>query len=272
MTRVDELLALIDDPSRPAAGPGADDDPLLALLVHLAFSDEVLQEDELALLERVRPGKSVGELMEWAIEIQERALDLDELRRALPTEEERWSALRLAARMICMDGDLDALELEDLDRLAKAFALGGDPVRTVVREVVAEAGTPDVDHLLRSLSSMFWEELVPAHGGVEGELAAAVPEGAEAICSMHFGELEVAGLYREGLVAAFESGIDFVPWEEVARYTRVPVPGAALHLRMADGSSRSVADPRLRDIGQLLDRIYGVDGTPEATDTRPGGL
>ena len=271
MTRVDELLALIDDPSRPATDSGEDDDPILALLVHLAFSDEVLQEDELALLERVRPGKDVSEVVEWAMEVHTQPLDLDRLRAALPSEEERWSALRLAARMICMDGDLDDLELEDLAKLARAFALGGDPVRTVVREVIAEAGTPDVDHLMKSLSSMFWEELVPAHGGVEGELAAAVPEGAEAICSMHFGDLEVAGLYREGLVAAFESGIDFVRWADVERYTRVPVPGAALHLRMSDGSSRSVADPRLRDIGQLLDRIYGVDTSADA-DTRPGGL
>ncbi|TNE84693.1 MAG: TerB family tellurite resistance protein [Deltaproteobacteria bacterium] len=269
MARVDDLLSLIDDPTRPADNPGSDDDPLLALLVHLAFSDEVLQEDELALLERVRPGLGVGELLDWAMEIHEQDLDLEALAAALPTAEERWSALRISARMICMDGDLDDLEVEDLKQLAAALGLGSDAVRIVVREVIAEAGTPDIEHLMRSLSSMFWEELVPTHGGVEGELSTVVPDGADPICAMHFEDIEVAGLYHEGLAVHFETGPEFVRWTDVERYTRVPVPGAALHLRMSDGSSRSVADPRLRDIGQLLDRIYGVEAAPEE---RPGGL
>jgi uncharacterized tellurite resistance protein B-like protein len=271
MTRVDELLALIDDPSRPAVDPGDDDDPLLGLLVHLAFSDEVLQEDELALLERVRPGRSPAELVEWCLEVSAEPFDFAALTAALPTVEERWTAMRLAARMICMDGDLDDLELKDLSRLADAFEMDGDAVRTVVREVIAEAGTPHPDHLMRSLAGMFWEDLVPEHGGVTSELALVVPDGAEPICTMNFGEIEVAGLYMEGLAAHFESGADFVPWESVERYTRVPVPGAALHLRLEDGSTRSVADPRLRDLAQLLDRIYGIEAV-EADAGPPGGL
>lgn len=275
MARVDDLLATIDDPGRPLADPGADDDPLLALLVHLAFSDEVLQEDELALLERLRPGMEVGELLDWSMAVHDQDLDLQALADALPTEEERWSALRLAARMICMDGELDRLELRDLERLAAAFDLTGEAVRVVVKEVIAEAGTPDLDHLLQSLSSMFWETLVPRHGGPDGELAQVVPDGLEPICTMLYEDMEVAGLYYDGLATEFETGPDFVRWAEIERYTRVPVPGAALHLRMVDGSGYSVGDPRLRDLGQLLDRIYRVGMTTrgdETTEERPGGL
>jgi uncharacterized tellurite resistance protein B-like protein len=269
MARVDELLAAIDDPSVTLPTAGADDDPLLSLLVHLAFSDEVLQEDELALLERLRPGLDVNELLEWAMEIHGEDLDMQALADSLPTEEERWSALRLSARMICMDGDLDSLELRDLERLASAFGLTGEAVRVVVKEVVAEAGAPDLNHLLQSLSSMYWETLVPRHGEPDGELAQVVPGGAEAICTMLYEDVEVAGLFYEGLATHFECGPTFVSWEDVERYTRVPVPGAALHLRMADGTSLSVGDPRLRDLGQLLDRIYRVEAT---TAARLGGL
>ncbi|MCA9571112.1 MAG: hypothetical protein KC656_24905 [Myxococcales bacterium] len=77
------------------------------------------------------------------------------------------------------------------------------------------------------------------------------------------GGAEVAALYVEGLAAAFESGPDFVAWPAIRTYTRVPVPGASFHLKTADRHLK-MNDPRMRDIGALLDYVYGREALPEA--------
>ena len=271
MARAEELLALIDNAKAVAADAGADDDPLLCMLVQLAFSDEVLQEDELALLERVRPGRSATELMEWALGIYGTPIDVEALRNVLPTEVERWDCLRLAARMIFMDGELDDSEIADLAVLAEGLELPASAAEVVVGEILAIAGAPDIQRLKRSIASMFWESLTPRRESLAGPLNEVVPGGSQLICTMSAGSDELLGVYDEGFAAVFESGPRFVPWADVRRYTRVPVPGAAIHLGLSSGERLSVVDSRMKDMRPLLDRIYGVGADAPGIE-RPGGL
>jgi hypothetical protein len=109
---------------------------------------------------------------------------------------------------------------------------------------------------------MFWDVLVPSRDDLESALAGVVPTGLEAVCSIRLDAEEVAGLYVEGIAARFDEGPAFVRWAEIVAYTRVPVSGAAFHLRMVDGRTFAMADPRLRDVGALLDFIYGRTPVP----------
>jgi len=257
MARVDEYLALIDDPAHPPLDrPHPDDDVLLSLLVHLANSDGVVEGDEFALLKRVLPELGDSELMMWLTDSVGHALDGAALRRVLPTAEARWSAVRLAARMAALDGDVAQEERVELVSLTELLELPAHRVDDAIDEIVAT--TPARPGALASaLRGMFWDALVPDRDELTSDLAAVVPDGASPVCRVLLrDDTEVAGLFQEGLVMRFDAGPAFVRWSDVERYTRVPVPGAAFHLGTAQGS-HAASDARLKDVGALLDVIYG---------------
>lgn len=263
MARVDDYLHLIDDPTAPPLAAGEpDDEALHALLVHLAVSDGEIGDDEFALLQRVRSDLAPGELLEWAVDLAATPLDPALVAPVARTGEERWSLLRFAARMVCLDGEVAPAELEVIEELADALGLPSDATRRVVDEVVARAGQISGDRVRDALRHMLWRRLVPSRDPLEGALAEVVPDGVEAVCSLHLDGDEVAGLFVEGLVARFrtddgEPVPTFVRFDQVATWTRVPVPGAAFHLRTRDGTSYSVRDHRLMELGALLDFIVG---------------
>lgn len=263
MSRVDEYLQLIDDPDHPPLAPGDPADrALLSLLVHLAWSDGVVEGDEFALLQRVRPDLDAGDLMHWADQTAAAPLDLDALARAAPTPDERWGALRLAARMVCLDGEVADEEVDQLQEIATHLGLADDAARRAVDEVVARGGEVSREQALDALRHMFWDVLVPSREPLVGPLAGVVPADARPVCSIALDDQEVAGLFLEGLVGRFDDGPAFVRWSDIATYTRVPVPGAGFHLRTRDGRHLSMTDPRLRDIGALLDFLHGRTPVP----------
>ncbi len=263
MARVDEFLALVDDPAHPPLEPGHPaDGPLLSLLVHLAFSDGVVQGDEFALLQRVRPDLDPSALMGWANEVATQDLDLDAVVATATDEPSRWNTLRFAARMVVLDGDLAEEEISSLQDIAERLQLPRHSGRKVVSEVVARGGPVDEDQVRDSLRHMFWDVLIPSRDELESDLVGVVPEGVEHVCSIALDDEEVAGLFVEGLAGRFDNGPAFVRWEQITGYTRVPVPGAAFHLRTRDARDLSMSDPRLRDVGALLDFIYGRKPVP----------
>lgn len=258
MSRITDYLRLIDDPKEPPLTPGHPHDPaLLALLVRLAAEDGVVQGDEFALLQRVRSDLDPGSLLSWASEQAARPLDLDTLAEITETEDDRWNVLRFAARMVAMDGDPAEVEIGRLDQVARHIGLPGGSARQVLEEVVATGGPVSERHLREALRNMWWDVLLPRHDALQGPLSTVVPQRSSALCSVLLGEEEVAGLYLEGLAARFDSGADFVSWESIRHYTRVPVPGAAFHIRTTDGRALTIAPPQLRDLGALVDLVYG---------------
>jgi hypothetical protein len=263
MSRVAQYLKLIDDPRSPPLVPGDPaDEPLLALLVHLANEDGVLQSDELALLHRVRPDLDDDGVRRWVAEVAGRPFDLGALAEVAPTPEERLDVLRFAARMVCLDGEITLEERGGLDEIARRLHLGIDAPQAALDEIVARGGPVPEKQVRAALRNMFWDVLLPSRDDLASTLAGVVPTGLAPVCSIHLGADEVAGLFVEGLAGRFDEGPAFLRWSEIVAYTRVPVPGAAFHLRAADGRTLAMSDPRLRDVGALLDFIYGRAPVP----------
>lgn len=264
MSRVAEFIALIDDPERESLTPGhVLDEPLLVLMVFLAYSDGVLDPDELALIGRMRPDLEAAALRRWVEEQADITFDSSALAAQISEPVERWGAMRLATRMVCMDGDIAAEELSVLADLARAFELDEGAPQRAARDVVAAGGPVSQDRLMSSLRNMLWRQTRPTRNPPGGGLREAAPADAEHVATIELGDDEVAALYVEGLAAAFTCGPRFVRWTDIRTYTRVPVPGASFHLKTADLHLK-MADPRMRDIGALLDYVYGRERLPDA--------
>ena len=82
----------------------------------------------------MRPGLDDSELMMWAMEVSGEPFDAAALVAALPEPQERFDALRFAARMAWKDGDVAAEERRDLNALAHALKLPSGAVGRVLRD------------------------------------------------------------------------------------------------------------------------------------------
>ncbi len=125
MSRIQEYLSALEDPERRLR-PGHPHDPLLlSLMVHVAFADGEVEENEFALLGRLVPDKEPGELLMWVAAEAERPLDLQALAEAFPDPADRDALLTFAGHMAWGDSRLDASEVQLIAELART--LGVDP-------------------------------------------------------------------------------------------------------------------------------------------------
>lgn len=257
MPTVDEYLDVVDSPHALQI-EDPEDEALLKLLILVAFSDGVVQEDELAFLHRLLPGQDPADLRRYAASAVQ-GDPLADIASVLDTVELHWKGLRFAARMAWKDGDLDEAERELLERLAATLRMPRGAVDQVLLEM---AGTPtevDAERLVSTLKSMGWDAVQLASGELSSrDLVAVVPEGAHLVARIGLDAVEVMGLYREGLAGRFLEGAAFLRWSDIVTYTRVPVFGASVQLHTEDGGTWTLVDTRLRGLAGLLDRLYGV--------------
>jgi hypothetical protein len=246
-----EDLALLENPETR--------DAVLSLLVHVAFSDGLVQDDEFTYLQQLVPRSNPSELLAEVTAIAERPLDCDALARALPDEPTRWRALNFAARMAWMDRQLTRKETAVLLEAANGLGLPGDAVETVLREIVGIADHPvsrlALDAALRDFA---WDDLVWTTEPPRSGLARSLPEGVRVIGTILLDGVEQIVITDRGMAAGFREGDGWVHWADVVRYTRVPVFGAAVKIETRDFRARTLVDPRLQPIGSLLDRIYSL--------------
>lgn len=265
MARIAAYLARIDDPSTsPLVGEHPADVPLLRLLAYLALADGVVQDDERALLRLFGPEGDDAALDAWARSLVATPFVVGDLLAVCATPQDRWDSLRFAARMVCLDGEIADEERTALRELADALQLPERATEATIAEVVAPAGAVPAATFARSLQNMLWRHLVPTRDDLEGELAAFVPADATLVCTLELGDAPIGGLFVEGLLARFDGGPAFLRWAEIATYTRVPVPGAGFHLRTVDGRHLACSESKLRDLGGLLDFLYGRIAIPLA--------
>jgi len=261
MTRVDDYLNLVDDPGRRALTPGHPaDDALLALLVHVAFSDRAIDASELAFLQRVLPGREEAQLTAWVEQVGAIPLDMQAVAQALPTPEERWKGLRFAARMAWKDGAIQDEERALLESLATGLELGPRAVDRVLAEMQGRAGAEvPADKLAEAAESVTWSAVQLLDEPVVGPIAEVAPDHAKPVRVVALDDVVVMGLYAQGLAAHFLEGTAFIAWSDLVTYTRVPTFGAAVQLHTEDGGTWTLVDSRLRGVTLLLDRLFGAD-------------
>ncbi len=256
----DETTLQALDASKP------EDAALLALLAAVAFADGEVDDDEVAFLKRVLPGRTDAALRQWAKAAGARPLKLEAIAKALPTPEHRWRALRFTVRMAWKDGTLDASEKVLLEGLCAAFELPFGALDRALAELSGRgSATVDPARIVAQFKQLKWDAIDWAEGPVLGPLKKLAPPGAVGVLRIGVDGIEVLGFYREGIVAGFREGDRFLPWKDIVTFTRAATLGAAVELHTEDGRRYSLPDFRLAGIGQLLDRLYRGETTASAS-------
>lgn len=261
VTRVDDYLGLVDDPGRRALTPGHPaDDALLALLVHVAFSDGDVDEREIAFLQRVLPGREHDAMVTWVKQVGAHPLDLAAVAAALPSAEERWKGLRFAARMAWKDGAIQEEERALLARLAQGLELGPRAVDRVLAEMQGRVGGKvPADKIAEAADKVTWNAVQVLDEPVVGPIAEVARQDERPVRVIALDDVVVMALYPEGLAAHFMEGTAFLAWQDLVTYTRVPTFGAAVQLHTEDGRIWTLVDARLRGLTLLLDRLFGAE-------------
>jgi hypothetical protein len=274
MARVDEYLALLRGESNSLETGHPADDAMLALLVHVAFSDGHVDDHELAFLQRVLPGRDEESLRTWVQAACADPIDLIAVAKALPTQDERWKGLRFASRMAWKDGYLAVEEQSLLERLADALALPDGAVERTLQETAPRSTPLEADKIIAALQSMKWSAVQLAGGDLASDdLKEVVPAGAKMVCRVGLENVEMLAVFDHGVVARFREGISFLPWDDIVTYTRGFGLGTSVQLHTEDGQRHTLVDSRLSGIAVLLDRLFGLErekGEPPVVELMRG--
>lgn len=262
MRRVDQVVSLLESQAGSAIRAGNPaDDALLELLVHMASSDGVFDDAEIAMLERVLPSWNPTQIRAFIGKVEGSRLDLERLAAALSTEDHKWTALRFAARMAMKDEHLDPHEEAFLGSLSTQLDLPAGALERVLREV---AGPPaerlGVEGLRTIINQYQWAAADFVDGPVQSrDLIPVVPQGSTPIVRIGVDQAEIMGLYAEGLVARFLEGAAFLRWRDIVGCTRGVGLESSVRLHTEDGRIWSLIDARMGGIQFLIDRLYRPD-------------
>ena len=118
MNRIADYASILKrEHSRPLAGSHPGDSALNSLLVHVAFADGQVDDNEFSMLQQLMPGRELGELLVWVDAESKRPMDVDGLMKAFALTSQRMELLALAERMAAVDGRVDVGERALLDAL-----------------------------------------------------------------------------------------------------------------------------------------------------------
>ncbi|MEO0603030.1 MAG: hypothetical protein AAF211_16445, partial [Myxococcota bacterium] len=191
MSRLDDWLTLLDDPTSRLVGVHPSDEVLATWMVQLAFSDGVVQEDELAFFARLAPeGTSVAR---WVEQRATRPVDLDAIAPLLTSDAERHKLLALGVRVVGLDSAVATEEIVHLHRIVDHIGLPHDAIRQALDDVVAPGGAVSPERVASVVAAFVWTRMRTLPG--PGLVTLARPSrSAEVIVE------------REGLWARFDRG------------------------------------------------------------------
>ncbi|MCB9681273.1 MAG: TerB family tellurite resistance protein [Alphaproteobacteria bacterium] len=268
MSGVDRVVHLLSSTGGSAIRPGTPaDDAILELLVHMASSDGVFDDSEIEMLETVLPTWNATQIRAFIGKVSATEFDLDAFAAAMTDDDQRWTALRFAARMAYRDAHLDDAERTFLEDLAGRLGLPDGALERVLTESVGlppELLAPDA---LRTLVEAYpWESVDFADGAVQSaDLLAVVPQGVTPILRVGVDAAEVMGIYAEGIVVRFGEGPAFLPWRTIVGFSRGTGLDTAVRIHTEDGRYWSIVDTRMSGIERVIDRLYR-----RAMKLRPG--
>lgn len=267
MARIQQVLSALSSHHGGALRPGRpEDDVLLELLVRMASSDGVFEDEELHMLQAAVPGWSEVQLRSFIGHTLATNLDLDRVAAACQTDESRWTALRFVARIAWRDAHFDDEEAALLARIADVFGIP-HALDRVMREVASPlADRQDPVRLERLLQQIPWGSASFVPGPVASmDLAPLVPADATPITRIGVDHAEVMGIYAEGLVSRFLEGTAFLPWRAIVGCTHASGLESSVRIHTDDGRAWSVVDTRLAGVAWLIDRLHHADALPASS-------
>lgn len=245
-------------PGDPAA------DAILHLLAHMANSDGVLHEGELAFLGSILPGRTPDALKRWVRDVGAEPPLMEEVAEAIQETDLRWTCLRFTARMAWKDGDLADEERTFLGELAGTLGLPPFAVDRVLREMDPSGARFTTERIIKVMKAVKWNAVKIASGPIaSADLAAVAPHGEPSVCRIGVDKVEVMGIYESGLTARFLEGCFFVGWSEIVSYDRGFGLGSAVRLVTEGGVAFNLVDSRLTGLCIVLDLLLGGDERPK---------
>ena len=122
MSRLDDFIAILNGTkTMPLEGVHHHDGILLSILIHAAFSDGIVVEEEFDLLLRMMPGLELGEALSVVSEESQRPMDFDALQSIFPNPAERAALVRAVSFMIASDNQIAPSEHVFLQKLREAL-------------------------------------------------------------------------------------------------------------------------------------------------------
>ncbi|MCB9683810.1 MAG: TerB family tellurite resistance protein [Alphaproteobacteria bacterium] len=242
------------------------DDALAVLLASMACSDGTIHQSEVEFLRKVRRDLPDDAAIEaWALSCSG-PIDLQGLAAKMRSVDDRWKALRFAARMAWKDAHLADEEQAFLIRLAQALGLTPLAVDRVLREMSPDEGDRfTADRILKVVLEAHWDAVQLASGALCSEdLISVTPPRAEVVARVGLDKVEVMALCTEGLAARFQDGPQFIAWSELVTYTRSSHIGEALVLHTEDDRRFALVDQRLAGLAIVLDHLLDRHGKPRA--------
>lgn len=261
MGALEMFLRVLEDPATAAPVPlggGAFDDAMRQLFVQVACSDGVVQEAEFSVLERLLPGMSPGEVLEWVADAASNPPAFEALAALAPDEASRRGVLEFAVRVAWADRHLAARERQLLARLTEDLVLPAAALDETLARIIGRGRPVGPGEVTTALGSMAWKVPADAELALPSDISAVVPASERLIARLVVDGVAQVALFNGGFAARFTEGPAFVPWDEVRHYTRVPTLGASVAVSDHDGHSFSLNDARLQEVAVLLDRLYGA--------------
>lgn len=265
MAIVQDTLDLSGTPVSSVLSPGDPAaDAILHLLAHMANSDGVLHDGEVAFLASVLPGRTPEALRRWVREVGSEPPLLDEVADAITDSDMRWTCLRFTARMAWKDGELQEEERTFLTTLGRTLGLPPFAVERVLREMEPTTSRFTTDRVIQVMKSVKWNAVKIASGPIaSADLAAVAPPGSPCVCRIGLDKVEVMGIYENGLSARFLEGPCFLLWSEIVSYNRGFGLGSAVRLVTEGGVAFNLVDARLTGLCMVLDLLLGGDERPQ---------
>ncbi|MEL6347361.1 MAG: TerB family tellurite resistance protein, partial [Myxococcota bacterium] len=116
--RVAQWIDALQNPSSQLKSTHPADDALFAMLVHVAYADGTVDEEEFDRLMRVSPGLELGAVLSRVVDEANEPMNFEGLFIALPDREDRDLLMKLATTMALSDDHIAVDESEFLQRLA----------------------------------------------------------------------------------------------------------------------------------------------------------
>jgi len=118
MSRLDDFIAILNGTkTTPLEEEHPLDGIVLSILIHAAFSDGIVVEEEFDLLLRMMPGRELGDVLSFVSEESQRPMNFNQILNTFSEPQARQSLVAAIEAMIASDNQIAPAENAFLQRM-----------------------------------------------------------------------------------------------------------------------------------------------------------